>query len=54
MLLIANKLAMQQPASVEEVQQERRQCNERGVGSGNATKNDKTIALGVGGGNGQR
>jgi hypothetical protein len=52
--LIANILAIQQPASAAEAQQERRQCNERGVGSGDATKNDKITALGGGGGNGQR
>jgi hypothetical protein len=53
-LLIADMSAMQQPASAGEVRQERQQCNERrGVGSGNATKKDKTTTLGGGGGNGQ-
>jgi hypothetical protein len=54
MSLIANMLAMQQLASAGEAQQERRQCNERGIGSGDSTKNDKTTALGGGRGNGQR
>ncbi len=55
MLLISDMSAMQQPASAGEALQERRQCDERGrVGSGDATKNDKTMALGGGGGNGQR
>jgi hypothetical protein len=53
MSLIANMLAMQQPASAGEVQQKRRQGNERGVGSSNATKNNKSMALGGGRGNGQ-
>jgi hypothetical protein len=53
-LLIANMLATQQPASVGEAWRERQQCYERGVGSGNATKNDKIMALGGGGGDGQR
>jgi hypothetical protein len=44
---------MQQQASAGEARRERRQCDERGVGSGNATKNDKTTELGGGGGNGQ-
>jgi hypothetical protein len=52
-LLIADMLAMQQPASAGEAQRERRQCNERGVGSGDATKNVETTALGSGGGDGQ-
>ena len=54
MSLIADMLAMQQPASTGEAQQERRQCNERGVGSGDATQNNEIMALGGGGGNGQR
>jgi hypothetical protein len=53
-LLIANMLAIQQPASAGEAWRERRQCDERGVGSGNATKNNKITALGGGGGDGQR
>jgi hypothetical protein len=52
-LLIADMSAMQQPASAGEVQQERWQCNERSIGSGDATKNNETMALGGGGGNGQ-
>ncbi len=51
-LLIDNMSAMQQPASAGEEGQERRHCNERGVGSGDATKNDETMALGDGRGNG--
>ncbi len=53
-LLIADMSAIQQPASTGEARRGRRQCNERGVGSGNATKNDEITALGGGGGNGQR
>ena len=53
-LLIANMSAIQQPASAGEARRERRQCNERGVGSGDATKNNEITALGGGGGNGQR
>ncbi len=52
--LIADMSAIQQPTSVGEAQREGRQCNERGVGSGNATKNNKITALGGGGGDGQR
>jgi hypothetical protein len=52
--LIANMLAIQQPASAGEAQRERRQCNERGVSSGDATKNNKIMALGGGRGDGQR
>jgi hypothetical protein len=52
--LIANMSAIQQPASAGEARQERRQCNERGIGSGDATKNNEIMALGGGGGNGQR
>jgi hypothetical protein len=52
--LIADMLAIQQPASAGEAQRERQQCNEKGVGSGNATKNNETMALGGGRGNGQR
>jgi hypothetical protein len=52
-LLTADMLAMQQPASTGEVQQEKRQCDERGVSSSNATKSDEIMALGGGGGNGQ-
>jgi hypothetical protein len=52
--LIANMLAIQQPASAGEARRERRQCDERGVGSSDATKNDEITALGGGGGDGQR
>jgi hypothetical protein len=52
--LIAYMSAIQQPASAGEGRQEKWQCNERGVGSGNATKKDKTMALGGGEGDGQR
>ncbi len=52
--LIADMLAIQQPASVLEAQQERQQCNEGGFGSGNATKNNEITALGGGGGDGQK
>jgi hypothetical protein len=52
-LLIADMSAIQQPASAGEAQQERRQCDERGAGSG-ATKIDEITALGGGGGDGQR
>jgi hypothetical protein len=52
--LIADMLAIQQPASAGEAQQERRQCDERGFGSGDATKNNKIMALGGGRGDGQR
>jgi hypothetical protein len=52
--LIADMSAIQQPASAGEARQERRQCNERGVGSGDETKNDEIMALGGGRGNGQR
>jgi hypothetical protein len=41
-------------ASTGEARQERWQCDERGVGSGNATKNDKKMALSGGKGVGQR
>jgi hypothetical protein len=54
MSLIADMLAIQQPASMGEARQERWQCNERGVGSGNTTKNNKITALDGGSGNGQR
>jgi hypothetical protein len=54
MSLIADMLAIQQPASTEEAQRERWQCNERGFGSGDATKNDEIMALGCGKGDGQR
>jgi hypothetical protein len=47
-------LAIQQPASAGEARRERQQCDERGVGSGDATKNDKITALGGGRGDGQR
>jgi hypothetical protein len=53
MLLIANMSTIQQPASTGEVRQERRQCNESCGGSSNATKNNVTMALGGGGGDGQ-
>ena len=53
-LLIADMSAIQQPASAGEAQRERRQCDERGVGSGDAKKNDEVTALGGGGGDGQR
>ena len=52
--LIADMSTIQQPASMGEARQERRQCNERGVGSGDVTKNDKITALGGGGGDRQR
>jgi hypothetical protein len=52
--LIADMSVMQQPASAWEAWQERWQCDERGVDSGNATKNNETMALGGGGGNEQR
>jgi hypothetical protein len=52
-LLIADMLAMQQPANAEEARRETWQWNKRGVGSGDATKNDETMALGSGGGDGQ-
>jgi hypothetical protein len=52
--LIADMSAMQQQARTGETRRERRQCDERGVGSGDATKNDATMALGGGGGDGQR
>jgi hypothetical protein len=52
--LIANMSAIQQPASAGEAQQERWQCDERGFGSSDTTKNDKITALGGGGGDGQR
>jgi hypothetical protein len=52
--LIANMLAIQQPASAGEARRERWQCNERGVGSGDATKNNEIMALGGGGCDGQR
>jgi hypothetical protein len=52
--LIANMSAIQQPASAGAARREMRQCDERGVGSGDATKNDEITALGGGGGNGQR
>jgi hypothetical protein len=51
--LIADMSAIQQPASAKEARQERRQCDERGFGSGNATKNDKITALGGGEGDGK-
>jgi hypothetical protein len=51
--LIANMSAMQQLASVGEARGERRQCDERGVGSRDATKSDKTTASGCGSSNGQ-
>ncbi len=54
MSLIADMSEMQQPASVGETRQERWQCSERGVSSGDATKNNKILALGGGGGNEQR
>ena len=54
MLLIANMSAIQQPASAGEARRERRQCDEIGVGSGDATKKDEITALGGGGGDGQR
>jgi hypothetical protein len=53
-LLIADMSAIQQPASMGEARQERQQCDERGVGSGDATKNNEITASGGGGGNGQR
>jgi hypothetical protein len=43
MLLIANMSAMQQPASAGEGQQERQQCDERGINSSDATKNNETM-----------
>jgi hypothetical protein len=52
--LIADMSAIQQPASVGEARRGRRQCNERGVGSGEATKNNEIMALVGGGGNWQR
>jgi hypothetical protein len=52
--LIADMSAIQQPASGVEAQRERRQCDERGFGSGDATKNNEITALGGGGGDGQR
>jgi hypothetical protein len=52
--LIADMLAIQQPASAGEARRERWQCDERGFGSGNVTKNNKITALGGGGGDGQR
>jgi hypothetical protein len=51
--LIADMSAIQQPAAGE-ARQERQQCDERGVGSGDATKNDKITALGGGRCDGQR
>jgi hypothetical protein len=52
--LIADMSAIQQPASAVEAQQERRQCNERGFGSSDVTKNDEIMALGGGGGDEKR
>ncbi len=52
--LIADMSAIQQPASAGEARRERRQCDERGVSSGDITKNDEITALGGGGGDGQR
>jgi hypothetical protein len=52
--LIANMSAIQPPASTGEARQERWQCNERGVGSGDATKNNEITALCGGGCDGQR
>jgi hypothetical protein len=52
--LIANMSAIQQPASAGEARQARRQCDKRGVGSSNTTKNNEITALGGGGGNGKR
>jgi hypothetical protein len=53
-LLIADMSAMQQQASSGEAQRERQQCKEKGVGSRNATNNNKITALGGGRGDGQR
>jgi hypothetical protein len=52
--LIPDMLAIYQPASAGEARRERRQCDERGVSSGDATKNNEIMALGGGGGGWQR
>jgi hypothetical protein len=45
MSLIADMSAMQQPASAGAARRERRQCDERGVGSGDATKNNEMFSF---------